>query len=474
MPESRAGQPGAGTIPADKVGPSTFAAFGAPPREPYGEDLDEFLHGEERKVRASDSRNAEPELSDGEASALTETGSSIEPSEASEGTEASPEPETETSPIDRDALTVQRTSQPTTLPADLNTLVFGQAFGDHMLEIDWDIKHGWSAPAIQPLANLTLHPATSALHYAVQCFEGAKVFKDKAGRLRSFRLDQNVARLSRSMARSGMPALTAADQTALVDLIHSLVRVDKNFVPAKDGFSLYLRPTAISTTPTLGVAPPSNVKLYVITSPVGPYYASGFKPVSLLASEKYTRAFPGGTGAYKMGANYGTGIQPYAECLDEGYSQILWLLPRADGDYLMTEVGTMNLFVYWEAADGAMELVTAPLDDLVLPGVTRDSILSLARDSSQSGGMRVAEREYTWSEFRTALDEGRVKEVFGSGTAAVVTSVSSITFKGETLDIPVDPDDPEAGLGPLARFFHDEIVGIQRGRIPSPWSAVIP
>merc|ERR1719171_2106783 len=189
--------------------------------------------------------------------------------------------------IDRSKLAVTTTTTPGTLPP-LDTLVFGGSFGDHMLEIDWDATEGWSAPVIKPMQDLRLHPATSALHYAIQCFEGAKVFKDDSGSLRSFRLDMNMKRLAGSMERSGMPALSADDQKTMIDLIHDLVRKDEKFVPAEDGYSLYLRPTAIATQATLGVSPPTKCKLYVITSPVGPYYKTGFKPVSLLASDKYT------------------------------------------------------------------------------------------------------------------------------------------------------------------------------------------
>jgi branched-chain amino acid aminotransferase len=365
--------------------------------------------------------------------------------------------------IDRSAVEVRKNPAPGKLP-QLDSLVFGGTFTDHMLEIDWDHEKGWSNPVIKPVEKFQLDPWNSALHYAIQCFEGAKAFKDDAGTVRTFRLDMNMKRLSASMKRSGMPGLTDKDQEEVKELIHELIRLDQHWVPQEDGYSLYLRPAAFGTTPTLGLYPPTNVKLFTIMSPVGPYYKTGFKPVSLHASDKYSRAFYGGTGAHKLGANYGTGVAPFKECIEDGYGQILWLLKEGD-DYIMTEAGTMNLFVYWVNKNGEKELITAELGELVLPGITRDSILAIARGR----GMKVTERVIHFSEFLAAHKEGRLLEVFGSGTAAIVSQVNKIGFQGTDLAIPVDPNDPNAGLGPLAKSLFDEIVAIQRGRISHPW-----
>jgi len=370
--------------------------------------------------------------------------------------------------IDASKLQVIKTTTPQTLPPP-DKLTFGELFSDHMLEIDWNADDGWAAPVIKPTQHLSLHPAVCGLHYAVQCFEGAKAYKDEKGQLRTFRLDMNLKRMNDSMTRSGMPGLTEADRGELDKLIRELVRIDSHMVPDAPGYSLYLRPTAIGTHVALGLTPPRNCKWFVITCPVGPYFKTGFKPVQLLASDEYTRAFYGGTGAYKVGANYGTGIMPFTECAKQGFSQILWLLPEGD-DFLITEVGTMNLFVSWVNEKGEKELITAPLGELVLPGVTRDSIITI----SKASGINVAERRFYWSEFSKALSENRVLEVFGAGTAAIVAPVDAISFKGEMLNIPCDK---EVGSGPLAKFFYDEISAMQRGAKPSPsekpWSTII-
>jgi len=236
---------------------------------------------------------------------------------------------------------------------------------------------------------------------------------------------------------------------------------------------LYIRPTLIGNQAALGVGPPNKALLFVICSPVGPYYKNGFKPVKLLATTKYVRAVPGGTGSFKLGANYAPCLVPQAEAAELGYDQNLWLLGR---EHLLTEVGTMNLFVVLKKEDGSTELVTPPLEDVILPGVTRDSIISLARDHA-TGKLKldlpdkliVSERPITMKEVTEAAESGRLLEVFGSGTAAIVCPVKGIGYEGKDIPVPVGVQ----GMGPITKTLLDEIVKRQLGAVESDWSVLV-
>lgn len=361
--------------------------------------------------------------------------------------------------INPSALVVEKTPSPRPKFADKNALVFGKEFTDHMLEIEWDQKVGWKAPKISQYHNLSLSPASSSLHYALQCFEGMKAYIDDAGKVRLFRPLENAQRLNNSATRLRLPNF---DEKAFLKCLNEFVKVDKEWIPKGKGYSLYLRPTLISTQNTLGVGPASSALLFVIASPVGPYYPSGFKPVRLLADEVNVRAWPGGTGSFKLGANYAGGIQPQTEAAAKGFSQILWLL----GDQV-TEVGTMNMFVLWKNKNGKQELITPPLDGTILPGITRDSILSLCR---KWGEFEVSEKKFTITDMMEASKEGRLLEAFGAGTAAIVSPIESITYKGSEIKVPVKP---ELGSGPLAKRILDTILSIQYGEGSNEWSVVV-
>lgn len=221
----------------------------------------------------------------------------------------------------------------------------------------------------------------------------------------------------------------------------------------------------IGTQRTLGVGPPASALLYLIASPVGPYYPSGFKAVSLLASSAAVRAWPGGVGDKKLGANYAPCIVPQMEAGAKGFHQNLWLFKEGDEDYV-TEVGTMNLFAAMKTKDGQKELVTAPLDGTILEGVTRDSILDLARERLIPQGWKVEERRFTMREMKAAANEGRLLEVFGAGTAAVVSPVRNISWNGEMIDCGLK-EGTEAGE--LAKQMKSWIESIQYGDEDHPW-----
>ncbi|KAI1183560.1 branched-chain amino acid aminotransferase [Nemania serpens] len=327
--------------------------------------------------------------------------------------------------IDPSALVINRTGKPKPLE-DPSTLVFGRNFTDHMLTIEWTQTEGWRAPVIQPYQNLSLDPATCVFHYGFECFEGMKAYKDRAGRVRLFRPDKNMARFNKSAARIALPTFSP---TALTDLVSRFAQLEERFIPVERGYSLYLRPTLIGTQKTLGVGPPGSALLFVIASPVGPYYPTGFKAVSLEATDYAVRAWPGGVGDKKLGANYAPCVLPQLQAASRGFQQNLWLFGP---EQYVTEVGTMNLFVALRDAEtGQKELVTAPLDGTILEGVTRDSVLALARERLVPEGWRVSERKITMAALAEASAEGRLLEVFGAGTAAIVSPVRHISWKGQ-------------------------------------------
>ncbi|KAJ1728868.1 branched-chain-amino-acid transaminase bat2 [Coemansia biformis] len=343
-------------------------------------------------------------------------------------------------------------------------LVFGHTFSDHMLAIEWTAGGGWGRPQIKPYGPLQLDPSCSVFHYAFECFEGLKAYRDAQGKLRLFRPDRNMARLNNSAARLHLPQVDGAE---VIECIKELLRVDKRWVPEGQGYSLYLRPTLISTENTLGVHRANSAMLYVITSPCGPYFPTGFKAVSLYCDETNVRAWPGGVGNRKLGANYAPSIGPQAEAESKGYQQVLWTIGE---DHELMEVGTMNLFVLWRNDAGELELVTPPLDGTILPGVTRESILELARGW---GEFAVSERKVSMKQVAKASNEGRLLEVFGAGTACVVTPVHRIHFQGRDYDIPLDPAHPESQAGPIAARIYKTLLAIQYGDTPSKWSVVV-
>ncbi|KAK5580674.1 hypothetical protein RB653_000697 [Dictyostelium firmibasis] len=362
--------------------------------------------------------------------------------------------------INVNELIVEKTKTPFQKYTDKTKLVFGKQFSDHMIEVPWTKEEGWGTPKISGYHNLSIPPSASVLHYALECFEGMKAYKDSNGKIRLFRPDQNMNRFLNSAKRICLPEF---NKEAVVELIKKLCIMDKDWIPEGKGYSLYLRPTLIATQNSLGVGASNSALMFVIASPVGPYYPEGFKPVKLIADDQYVRAWAGGSGAFKLGSNYAPTIFPQLEAAKKGYSQVLWLL----NDYV-TEVGTMNMFVYWKNAQGEKELITPPLGDgTILPGVTRDSILKLAQ---KWGEFKITEKNFTMTELAKAIKEGRVLEAFGAGTAAIVSPIESISYKGENYNIPIDTS---LGCGPLTKKISESIMSIQYGETDSDWSVVI-
>ncbi|CDZ98398.1 branched-chain-amino-acid aminotransferase [Phaffia rhodozyma] len=372
--------------------------------------------------------------------------------------------------INPKALQYNQNHSPGTPPSS-DKLTFGRVFTDHMLTIPWNSVKGWGKPVIGPYGPLALDPSSTVFHYAFTLFEGMKAYRCDDGTVRLFRPDKNMARMNTSAARIALPQF---DGEALTQLIKRLVMIDSNWIPGEPGHSLYIRPTMIGTQAGLGVGPSSDALLFVICSPVGPYYPTGFKPVSLLATSHYTRAGPGGTGAYKLGANYAPGVVPQVEAAKSGYAQNLWLIGK---EHYLTEVGTMNLFVVLDKPDGTWEIVTPPLEDIILPGVTRDSILSLLRDHAAGtitlpglpSKIEVNERAISMGEIKQAKANDTLREIFGSGTAALVSPVDNIGYEGKDISVPTGPE----GLGQVAKSVLNKIVAIQMGKEPhKDWSVI--
>lgn len=363
------------------------------------------------------------------------------------------------SSLDASKLVTNQVAQRKQLPSN-DQLVFGRTFTDHMLMIEWTENDGWLDPRIVPYGPLDLDPAAVVLHYAFECFEGMKAFKDESGNVRMFRPEMNMQRLNSSAERICLPTF---DNTQMVELLKKFVTLEKDLIPNQKGFSLYLRPTLIGTQAGLGVGTPNRALLYVIASPVGPYYPTGFKAVRLEATDYAVRAWPGGVGNKKLGANYAPCILPQKQAAAKGYQQNLWLFGP---EHNVTEVGTMNAFFVFKHGNGAKELVTAPLDGTILEGITRDSILELARQRLDPNEWIVSERYCTIHEIKDAADSGNLVEAFGAGTAAVVSPIKAIGWRGEDINVPLQ-EGKEAGelTETIAKWVQD----IQYGVDDHPW-----
>ncbi|XP_050408105.1 branched-chain-amino-acid aminotransferase, cytosolic [Patella vulgata] len=354
-------------------------------------------------------------------------------------------------------LEITTTTNPQEKPTP-EKLLFGHHFTDHMLHVEWSINKGWGKPHIGPLQNISLHPAAKVLHYGAELFEGMKAYKGIDEKIRLFRPMENMKRMNKTAERCALPTF---DGTELVKCIKKLLSVDADWVPTTQNSSLYIRPTLIGNDPTLGVSLSHNAMLFVILGPVGSYFTTGLDPITLFADPKYVRAWPGGCGSYKMGSNYAPTVQVQAKAVEANCHQVLWLF---GDDHQLTEVGTMNIFMYWTNEQGEDELITHPLDGLVLPGITRSSLIKVAE---KWGEFKVTEKPYTMKQVIKALKENRIKEIFGAGTACVVCPVKEILYKGELLNIPA------VGEPKLSMRFYDELTDIQLGKKESEWTELI-
>ena len=338
--------------------------------------------------------------------------------------------------------------------SDENKLGFGIHFTDHMFNMDYTLEKGWHSPRVEPYAPFNLDPATMVLHYGQGIFEGLKAYRTADQKIQLFRPKDNIKRLNYSAHRLCIPQF---DEQLVLDGLKQLVALEKDWVPGADGTSLYIRPTIIATDPFLGVRASHTYRLFIILSPVGAYYPEGFNPVKILVTRDHVRAVRGGVGDTKTMGNYAASLFAGEEAHKAGYTQVLWL----DGveQKYVEEVGSMNIFFVIDD-----ELITPMLNGSILPGITRDTVLFLAR----KWGLKASERRISIDEVVEAHKSGALTEIFGSGTAAVISPVGELRYNDQVLSI------GEGEVGPLAHKFFDAIVDIQYGRVEDAYGWIEP
>jgi branched-chain amino acid aminotransferase len=330
---------------------------------------------------------------------------------------------------------------------------FGRVFTDHMVTIAWSTQDGWHDAQLRPYGPLSLDPASQVFHYGQEIFEGLKAYRQAGGPVVAFRPAANAARFVRSARRMGMPALP---EDIFIRSLELLVSQDREWVPSAEQHSLYLRPFMIATHVGLGVSKPSSAYLFsVIASPAGSYFATGVRPVSVWLAEGYVRAAPGGTGAAKTGGNYGGAMVGQIQALDHGCDQVVWLDAREHR--WVEELGGMNLFFVYGTGDDA-RIMTPTLTGTLLPGVTRESLLTLGPDL----GIQATEGTISVDQWRAGCESGEITEVFACGTAAVITPVGSV--QGSAVGWTIGDGQP----GPVTMRLREHLLGIQFGGLPDP------
>ncbi len=349
----------------------------------------------------------------------------------------------------------QLTTSPKAKPQDESKLGFGNIFTDHMLMMPYDEGQGWHDPVILPYGEISLSPAAMCLHYGQTVFEGLKAYRRADGGVQLFRPEENFKRLNKSNERLVIPELPI---DLAMQCLTELVTVEKDWVPHSEGASLYIRPYIFATDPFLGVHPGEHYLFMIILSPSGAYYASGLDPVNIYVENKYVRTVRGGTGYAKTGGNYAASLHSQDDAYKQGYSQVLWL-DGVEQKYI-EEVGAMNIaFVI----DG--EVVTPSLETgSILSGITRKSALELCR----SKGIKVVERRITIQEVADAYDAGKLTEVFGTGTAAVISPVGHLKWGDKVMII------NDNKIGPISQMIYDTLTGIQWGTIPDTFGWIVP
>ena len=337
---------------------------------------------------------------------------------------------------------------------DEKNLGFGTKFTDHMFNMDYSVEKGWHTPRIEPYASISMDPATMVLHYGQGVFEGLKAYRTANGRIQLFRPQDNFRRMNRS---NDILCIPRFDEALALEGLKELLRIEQEWVPREPGTSLYIRPTIYASDPFLGVRASHTYRYFVILCPVGAYYPEGFNPVKILVEKEHVRAVPGGTGEAKTLGNYAASLLAGQKAHEAGYTQVLWL-DGVERTYI-EEVGSMNIFF---VIDG--ELITPALQGSILPGITRDTVLQLGRQ----WGLRVAERRIAIDEVLAAEKSAKLQEVFGSGTAAVISPVGQIKYGEQVITI------GGGKVGPLAQRFYTTITDIQYGRAEDPQGWIVP
>jgi len=345
-------------------------------------------------------------------------------------------------------LIITKTENPKTKP-DPATLGFGEVFTDHMFVLDYTEGVGWHDPRVVPYGPVTLDPAAAVLHYAQEMFEGLKAYRTASGDVQLFRPDMNA---KRTVVTNDRICLPYVDEEFYVEAIKAIVGTDRDWVPDYPGTSLYIRPYIFATEPFLGLRPSKTYKFMIILSPVGAYYKSGLQPTKIFVDDKYARSADGLTGYAKIGGNYAMALKAQMEAQAKGFTQVLYLDAR-ERRYV-EEVGTSNAFF---EIDG--EVFTSPLTGTILPGITRDSVIRILKDR----GISVREERFTIDEVFKASDEGKLGEVFATGTAAVISPMGEILWKDRSAII------NGGEIGELSQSLYDTITGIQYGKLPDTY-----
>ncbi len=351
-------------------------------------------------------------------------------------------------------ISITKTTHPKQKP-DETKLGFGKIFTDHMFMMNYSGAKGWHDARIVPYGDITLSPSSMVFHYGQEMFEGLKAYKGKDGKARLFRPDMNAKRANKSNERLCIPQIP---EDMFVEAVKAVVEVDKDWIPSAPGTSLYIRPFVIATDAFLGVAPSDTYLFMILLSPSGAYYESGLEPVGIWIEDEYVRAVRGGMGFAKTGGNYAASLAAQVKAHDDGYSQVLWL-DGVERKYI-EEVGAMNIFFKINGT-----VVTPMLNGSILPGITRDSVIHMCKD----WGYTVEERKIDVHELEQAFADGTLEEVFGTGTAAVISPVGKLRFGDEVMEI------GGGKIGPLSQKLYDTLTGIQWGDLKDPygWSVVI-
>ncbi len=347
-------------------------------------------------------------------------------------------------------LKIQKNLSPKLKYTDEDALGFGQIFTDNMLLIDYTPENGWGNARVVPEENFPMSLSSMVYHYGQATFEGLKAYKWEDGTIALFRPWENLRRMNRSNARLCIPEF---DVDGFLEAMYELIRIEKNWIPSKEGTSLYIRPTIIATDPFLGVRPSANYLYFIILSPVGAYYKGGLAPTKILVESQYVRAAVGGLGEAKTPANYASSLIGSMKAKEAKCDQVLWLDAR-ENKYI-EEVGSMNIFFKING-----EIITPELSGSILPGITRDSVITLAK----SMGYTVSERKISIDEIIAAHSAGTLEEVFGTGTAAVVSPVGTLSYQGNEYVV------SGGEMGETSKKFYDTLVGIQYGRIPDKFN----
>lgn len=348
---------------------------------------------------------------------------------------------------------ITKTLTPKEKPSDESKLGFGKLFSDHMFIMDYDTGMGWHDARIVPFGEISLSPAAMVLHYGQEIFEGMKAYRTESGDIQFFRPEENFKRLNVSAERLVIPQIPVDDA---LQALHELVKIDADWVPHSDGASLYIRPFIIACDPFLGVRPGDKYMFMIICSPSGAYYASGLNPVKIYVEKNYVRAVKGGMGYTKTGGNYAASLAGQDEAHKQNYSQVLWL-DGVERKYI-EEVGAMNIFF---KIDG--EIVTPEIQGSILPGITRKSVIELCK----SWGMTVSEKHISIDEVVEAYKSGKLEEVFGTGTAAVVSPVGHLKYG----DILMEINDNK--IGEVTQKIYDTMTGIQYSKVEDNFGWIV-